>query len=208
MILHVGCCLGWSWNKFRCRHWQHIWRHSACNTHDDLSLSVRIPDHPHQNKTISGITMWPEWASQHITGLLRQLVFPLFRHHYWSIFSCVKLLLFTTCWLWLTSGSRFSHRREELVLGQLSVDIWHSDRWHLFTKQQPTPHTKMSTPKKPSILSQSEGCPAGWVRDIVIILRDKTILISYRRSNAPDNDGENDAAVQDGVNVLADAGNN
>ena len=66
----------------------------------------------------------------------------------------------------------------------------------------------MSTPKKPSILSQSEGCPAGWAcRDIVIILRDETILISYRRTAATDNDGENDAAVQDGVNVLADAGN-
>ena len=48
-----------------------------------------------------------------------------------------------------------------------------------------------------------------WVGcDIVIILRDKTILISYRRAAvaAETDDRDNDAAVQDGVNVLADAG--
>ena len=52
------------------------------------------------------------------------------------------------------------------------------------------------------------GVPC-WVGcDIVIILRDKTILISYRRAAvaAETDDRDNDAAVQDGVNVLADAG--
>jgi len=53
----------------------------------------------------------------------------------------------------------------------------------------------MSTPKKPSIISESVGCPAG-----------------YRRQSIAETNGngrhheEDAAAVQDGVNVLADAG--
>ena len=111
------------------------------------------------------------------------------------------------------------------------VAFWSSNWWLVNQFHHPLSvllsSAKMSNPKKVSILSGSEGCPAGWGTAIVwskLILKAR-VLFRYRRqsvdagltgrvstdrrqSNTENGRHEEDAsAIQDGVNVLADAGN-
>ena len=64
----------------------------------------------------------------------------------------------------------------------------------------------MASNKKSSILSQAQGCPAGSVlTKLLKILFSLCLVPRYRRAGGAE-DIEGNDSVQEGVNVLADAG--